>query len=277
MIKVSLIIPLYNAADTIVQCLSSVAEQTLDGIEVILVDDCSTDGSLRVAQNALMSGKFAWQCVSQPVNAGPGAARNTGMEHAAGKYIAFIDADDRIAPDYCRRLYEAAEEKGADLVWCNAAEVYAEGACGADDAKEAKGNTTYGKTLSNHYHDDRGKLLRTMVTYLWTCMFRREFIQAQGICFPATRCAEDSCFVLGAVMAAGIIATVDETLYEYRIADTSLSRRHDRRRARERMKSMSALRKWAKEQGFAGLYRRSLAWIVFKKGWLLAAKDLITG
>lgn len=274
MIKVSLIIPLYNAADTIVQCLSSVAEQTLDGIEVILVDDCSTDGSLRIAQNALMSGKFAWQCVSQPANAGPGAARNTGMEHAAGKYIAFIDADDRIAPDYCRRLYEAAEEQGADMVWCNAAEVSAEG---AEEAERAEGKPVYVRTLSNHYHEDRGKLLRTMVTYLWTCMFRREFIQAQGICFPATRCAEDSCFVLGAAMAAGIITTVDETLYEYRIAGNSLSRRRNRRRAHERMKSMSVLRKWAKEQGFASLYRCSLAWIVFKKGWLLAAKDLITG
>lgn len=286
MTKVSLIIPLYNAESTVRDCLSSVMAQTLDGIEVILVDDHSQDGCLAAAQQLLMSGGLAWESVSLPVNAGPGVARNAGMERASGKYIAFVDADDRLAPTYCERLWQTAEAVGADMVWCQA--VISDSGKAAAPLIESKrdhdcpgtGDSSFqaqGRILRNEYVPDRGQLLRRMVTYLWTCMFRREFVQAQGLQFPATRCAEDSCFVLEAVMAAGVIATVDETLYEYRPADSSLSRRRNRRRASDRLRSFRELHRWARERGFARLYRWSLRLVTFKKAWLLAAKDLITG
>lgn len=288
MTKVSIIIPLYNAESTVRDCLSSVMAQTLDGIEVILVDDHSQDGCLAAAQQLLMSGDLAWESLSLPANAGPGVARNAGMERASGKYIAFVDADDRLDPRYCERLWQTAEEAGADMVWCQA-EIPAAGGdeTGRNKDEQTGGGSAAGKgsvpdkaegrVLRNEYVPDRGRLLRRMVTYLWTCMFRREFVRAQGLQFPATRCAEDSCFVLEAVMAAGVIATVDESLYEYRPAESSLSRRRNRRRAHDRLLSMRELRRWAHERGFARLYRWSLRLVTFKKGWLLAAKDLITG
>lgn len=286
MTGISLIIPLYNAKDSLADCLAAVKAQTFKDIELILVDDCSTDGSMAEAHRLLMSSGLTWECVSLPANAGPGVARNAGLERASGKYVAFVDADDRIAPTYCEKLYAAAENTGADMVWCGAVEVAhldagatREGTDGENAVPRARGmgKSAPGKVLYNKYHEDRGKLLRSMVTYLWTCMFRREFIQAQGLAFPATRCAEDSCFVLGAAMAAGSISTVDEVLYEYTTGAQSLSRRRDRRRACERLKSMRALRLWARERGFATLYRRSLGWLMFKKGWLLALRDLTMG
>lgn len=259
MTKVSLIIPVYNASNCILRCLESISQQTIrDSIELILVDDCSTDGGLSIAREFLMQSGMQWHCVSQSYNAGPGAARNAGLELSSAEYVAFVDADDTLEPSYCETLYEAASSRDADMVWCRA----------------AAGSTV----LQNDYNEDRLWLLRHFVTYLWTCMFRREFLLCQGITFPARRSAEDSCFVLCALMAAGVIAPeVRETLYNYTPADTSLTRRRSRSRARERIASMRELRCWAQEKGFYPLYRWSLEWVVLKKGLLLSIRDLITG
>ena len=110
---ISFIIPIYNAEPYLVRCIHSVLKQTTsEPLQVILVDDGSTDNSLAIAQEAAREEKRI-VVLLQP-HAGQSAARNLGLKHAQGEYVAFVDADDTIAPDWCEKHVEAIE--GVDYV-----------------------------------------------------------------------------------------------------------------------------------------------------------------
>lgn len=110
---ISFIIPIYNAEPYLVRCIQSVLKQTTsEPLQVILVDDGSTDNSLAIAQEAAREEKRL--VVLRQPHAGQSAARNLGLKHAQGEYVAFVDADDTIAPDWCEKHVEAIE--GVDYV-----------------------------------------------------------------------------------------------------------------------------------------------------------------
>ena len=115
--KVSIIVPVYNCKPYISKCLDSVMAQTLTEIEIIAVNNGSTDGSGEILKR--YSERDHRICLITQENQGPRGSRNAGLQAAAGKYIAFVDADDHVEPDYCRMLYEAAETSGSDLVICD--------------------------------------------------------------------------------------------------------------------------------------------------------------
>jgi glycosyltransferase involved in cell wall biosynthesis len=112
----SVIIPVYNVEKYVRSCLQSVASQTLEGIEVIIVDDGSTDGSPEIIREETVNNPN-FRIITQE-NRGLTGARNTGIEHASGRYLAFLDSDDFIDPDMYRHLIELAESHRADLVKC---------------------------------------------------------------------------------------------------------------------------------------------------------------
>ena len=111
---ISVIIPVYNVAPYLERCLDSVAAQTWENLEVWLVDDGSTDGSLALCEaRAEQDPRFR---VLRQANAGVSAARNRGMDHAAGHYLQFVDGDDFLPPDATENLVRTAAATGADLV-----------------------------------------------------------------------------------------------------------------------------------------------------------------
>ena len=114
MIKVSVIIPVYNVKPYLKQCMDSVVGQTLRDIEIICVDDESTDGSLKILQE--YAEKDTRIQIIRQKNAGAGAARNNGMRHATGKYLSFLDSDDFFEMDMLEKAYEKAERDQADFV-----------------------------------------------------------------------------------------------------------------------------------------------------------------
>ena len=109
---ISIIVPIYNAAHYLNACLDSLLAQTDKELQIILVDDGSTDGSLTIAKGYTVRDARV-ECYSQP-HAGQSAARNVGLQHAKGEFIAFVDADDKIAENWCERHLEAIE--GADYI-----------------------------------------------------------------------------------------------------------------------------------------------------------------
>lgn len=115
--KVSLIIPVYNVEDYLEKALLSVENQTMENIEVIIVNDGSTDGSSKIID------KFCERntnfIVIDQKNKGLSAARNVGLNVSKGKYIAFMDSDDYIEPNFIECLYSAAVKNDADIVCCN--------------------------------------------------------------------------------------------------------------------------------------------------------------
>ena len=114
MVKVSVIIPVYNVEPYLKQCMDSVVGQTLKEIEIICVDDGSTDGSLDILREYAAEDNRI-QIIEQK-NAGAGAARNNGMRHATGKYLSFLDSDDFFEPRMLEKAYDLAEKDQADFV-----------------------------------------------------------------------------------------------------------------------------------------------------------------
>lgn len=114
---ISVIVPIYNAESYLRQCVDSILNQTKDNIEIVLVDDGSTDGcSSIVDEYAATNGNVL---AIHQANGGLAAARVAGLKHARGKYIGWVDADDFISPEMYEKLYALVQNKGADYVYCD--------------------------------------------------------------------------------------------------------------------------------------------------------------
>lgn len=116
MIKVSVIVPIYNAEKYLRQCLDSIVNQTLKDIEIILIDDGSTDGSANICKEYLSDSRVIYYYKE---NEGLAAARADGIERAQGEYIGFVDSDDWMELDAYEKMYVAAQENNSDIVFCN--------------------------------------------------------------------------------------------------------------------------------------------------------------
>lgn len=117
--KVSIIIPVYNASTFIIDCLNSVANQTMaNGVECILVDDCGQDDSANkiVDYISQYKGEISYKFLQQSHNQGPSAARNKGIQEAIGEYLFFLDADDLITETCIETLYTIAKSNNSDYV-----------------------------------------------------------------------------------------------------------------------------------------------------------------
>ena len=113
-IKISIIIPVYNVEDYLSQCLDSVLSQDFDDFEVICVNDGSTDNSLIILEKyAKLDSRI--KIISQ-INGGLGSARNTGLKHANGEYVMFIDSDDYISEGSLKKIYYNAVSNNSDIV-----------------------------------------------------------------------------------------------------------------------------------------------------------------
>lgn len=119
-VKISVIIPVYNAATYIGRCAQSLFEQTLGDIEYIFIDDCSPDDSITVLEQVLVNypTRIAHvRIIRHHENKGVATARNTGLDAAKGKYIGWVDADDWVEPEMFEKMYNRAESEHADIVW----------------------------------------------------------------------------------------------------------------------------------------------------------------
>lgn len=116
MTKVSVIIPIYNSAKGLRTCLDSLASQTLGEMQVLLVDDGSTDDSAAICRE--YTDQYPWFFYYYKENGGSASARNVGLEHADGEYIGFVDSDDWVEPDMFEKMYRFAKDAGGiDMVF----------------------------------------------------------------------------------------------------------------------------------------------------------------
>ena len=118
MSKVSVIIPVYNAEKYLNQCISSIANQTMQDIEIIAINDGSTDNSLNILDELSLKYNGKLKIINKE-NGGAGSARNIGIENANGEFIKFVDADDYLNVNVLEKMYKAAKEYKVPLVRCN--------------------------------------------------------------------------------------------------------------------------------------------------------------
>ncbi|MGW1156016.1 CDP-glycerol glycerophosphotransferase family protein [Streptomyces rubiginosohelvolus] len=213
----SVVIPVHNVEDYLEDCLRSVAEQTLDAIEVVMVDDGSTDASGRIAAEfAARDERF--RLVRQP-NAGLSAARNTGVRHTTPTvpYLAFADSDDVVVHDAYERMTAALESSGSDLVTGNVWRLTGQGRQQAWQYRWLTGPRS-------HTHITRDpRLLADRVA--WNKVFRRSFWDAHAFAFPEGRLYEDTPVMIPAHHLAGSVDVLAEHVYYWRVREGSITRR----------------------------------------------------
>lgn len=170
--KVSVIIPVYNAQETIKKCIKSVLKQSLDSIQLIIVNDGSTDDTGNIISN--------FECKTVKVlnksNGGVSSARNAGIELSEGKYLFFLDADDNIDFDLLKEMYYFAEENKVDLVACNHIE---------NNSTLYKGNINLSQEfIANSYEEIGEKIFDIFPKSACAKLFRKNIINKNKILFP---------------------------------------------------------------------------------------------
>ena len=265
--KVSVIIPVYKAKETITACLDSVLAQTLDGMEVVLVDDHGGDGTIEAARGyaAAHSGPVRFRFTETEANSGPGIARNVGVAAATGDFVAFLDADDTLSPDFCRSLYEAAVAADADIAFGHI----------SFDQPDGTSKVCHNPAVADGPFEGKAKrdYLCRFKSYFTTYIYRRTFLTDNEIRFPDTHSAEDSCFLICSLLCARRIASAPEACYHYAIQPGSVSQRRDPARWRNRIASFRQMEAFARTHNLFRPYRHVIRWMSFKKGWLLAGRD----
>ena len=211
MVKISIVIPIYNAEDHLQRCVDSVLNQTEKNIEIILVDDGSKDNSIEICKNYLNQDKRV-QLIHQE-NSGVSAARNRGIEQACGEYIGFIDSDDWIEPNMYECLLREANQASADIVICDARTVYEDGKIQADTITQLSGNQILQKS------EFTPSLLLEMAGSAWRCIYKNHIyndkLQKQKtILFPlGVKFSEDRIFNLYAFGQANKICYIKKAFY----------------------------------------------------------------
>ena len=122
--KFSIIVPVYNVEDYLERCLDSIISQTFSNIEIICVDDGSTDNSGNICEE--YADKEQRISVIHKENEGPAAARNDGLENIQGAYVSFVDCDDWLEPEMYTTMLQALNKEQADIIICGYTEDYAE-------------------------------------------------------------------------------------------------------------------------------------------------------
>lgn len=123
--KVSVIVPAYNTKDYMEECLDSILNQTIDEIEILVVDDGSTDGTTDIIKEYEKKYPEKIKAFYKP-NGGQAEARNVGLSHATGEYLGFVDSDDWIDPEMYLEMYDKAKSENADIVICDTTDHYAD-------------------------------------------------------------------------------------------------------------------------------------------------------
>jgi len=266
MIKVSVIIPVYNARDYIIPCVESLTNQSLEEIELLFVDDHGTDDSMEAVRAFAegYSGKKQFRFLETASNAGPGVARNVGIEAAAGEYVAFVDSDDWVERDFCESLYKAAGRKEADLAYCNLRQ---------DNLRDGSSKELLNPKLSSgDFNVKKHKaFLSRFVSYFTTFLYRRDFLIQHALRFPQTRSSEDSSFLVCCLLAARRIACVEKPLYHYVLRSRSLSTRLDPMKYRQKLSSFDAALAYAQRHELYEPYKEEIDFIYLKKAFLMAA------
>lgn len=211
MAKVSVIVPVYNVEKYLRQCLDSLVNQTLTDIEIICINDGSTDGSLAILEDYASKDKRI-RLISQE-NQGQGVARNRGIELSTGEYLGFVDPDDWVEYGMFENLYKAAKVHNADLAEAMYSEYYEYS--GMTKIRKSPVNLPQDKTFDWKINKDY--LFKSSILAVWNKIYKRNFINRHDIKFSNAKLAEDHMFTFKSKILAGKILFIDKPFYNYRV------------------------------------------------------------
>ena len=208
--KISVIIPVYNTENYLGKCLDSVCNQTLSDIEIICINDCSTDNSSAILE------KYAENdsriiVINSDKNNGSSISRNIGIKKAKGEYLGFIDSDDFIAADFLKKLYDKASEDYCDVVKGN---IY-------------NYNPIYKEYKLTEFYNMNDKIKNNYYYFYYgftSAIYKSSFIKKNNICFPEKICFfEDPYFSIKTVLNLKTIEIENDAKYFYVKNSSSLT------------------------------------------------------
>ena len=206
MIKVSVVLPVYNPGNGIVKCIESLRNQTLRDIEMIFVDDRGTDDSMDAVRAAAAEDPRI-RILVNPENMGAGPSRNRGIEAAKGKYLSFVDPDDYVAENFLELLYAKAEQTDADIIK------------GARRRVKQDGNVDLspGIYLLNEQIRkglDDGRSLYCIFTYEhWSAIYKRELVISYGAHYGTSKSDQDTTFLVQICYVTKTFELEDNAIY----------------------------------------------------------------
>jgi len=213
MSKVSVIMPVYNAEKYLEETLHGLVKQTLQEIEIICIDDGSTDTSSQILDE--WRKKDSRIMLLSQKNKGAGAARNLGISRASGEYLSILDADDRFEPDMLQAAYEKAKNMQADVC------VFKMDRFTEQSGRRQPCHWSLSKwQLPDFepftYQDLKENIFKVFVGWTWDKLFRREFVREQGLVFQPLRTSNDLFFTFSALVKAKKITVLSRTLIHQR-------------------------------------------------------------
>lgn len=229
-VKISVIIPVYNAELYLEQCIKSVMYQTLEDIEIILLDDGSTDNSSNICYKLSKLDKRIRFFSNK--NIGQGLERNLGIRYAKGEYVAFLDSDDMYRKNMLEKLYSFAKNNDADIVSCGFQNFSTKTLL---DEHPLRDEILCGKEMIR-------KFMLDLISYankdgysgciaVWDSIYRREVIQENNLNFVSERdyYSEDLLFKLDFLKHTHKMILCKDNFYMYRVNDTSYTNDIDKR------------------------------------------------
>lgn len=216
--KISVVIPVYNVEKYLSECLDSVVNQTYKNLQIIIVDDGSTDSSGKICDEYANNDNRI--IVVHQKNAGAGAAKNTGLELIDDDYFSIIDSDDYIELDMYEKMVNSLEKYNADIVQCLFRNVYVNDSF--DRKYKIKGN--YPKVLTS-----KSFLKEYLYDWKYAIFANKVFKSSllKDIRFPVGRKIDDEFFTYKLVCNAKKVVNIDNILYNYRMRKTSVMNEND--------------------------------------------------
>lgn len=211
--EISVVIPIYNGESYLEKTLDSIRNQTFSDLEIICVDDGSTDGTSELLARAQEQDDRI-KLYSQQ-NMGPGAARNNGLKHASGKYVIMLDSDDIYDAELLQALHDSAEQNDSEVVICRSSDM-------DNDTGQVSNSwwTINENQIPTHEpfsaDDMQDFVFTAFLGWPWDKLYKRSYIEKHALRFPKLSNSEDLYFVFLSIAYAKRISIVDKSLIKHR-------------------------------------------------------------
>ncbi|OCG79555.1 glycosyltransferase family 2 protein [Gilliamella sp. Occ4-3] len=214
-LDISIIVPVYNCDKYLKKSIDSLLNQTISNIEIICIDDGSTDESSNILKD--YANKHSHIVLLSQENKGPAIARNRGIAIARGEYIMFCDSDDWYEPAMCEKMLETIRLKNVDIVMCNCNIVKYDVSYDARDD-----DISYHKLNIFGYHSLNFDLKYKVNSVLWNKIFKKSIIDKFNIDFPSGHYHDDMAFILQYLCSSKNLYGIDCNLYNYVFRSNSI-------------------------------------------------------
>lgn len=213
---VSVIIPVFNTERYLSACVDSILQQAQISLEIILVDDGSTDSSAKICD--IYSKEHENVKTIHIKNSGPATAKNEGLRYAKGNYIALTDSDDKMEPLMLHKMVTAGYENDADIICCNYKQIDENGQISHLNSTNKKYVLNHEEGLIHFFSKDK------IYSQCWTKLYKRQMLTNNNIINePGLHTDEDFIFNIRAFVHARTTIIVDEPLYDYTHRENSLA------------------------------------------------------